>query len=83
MDGISERCYMPINKYKCKDCGKEFSKIVISPEKAPSQCPVCGAPEPEEIGAAFNPDAKLAERLSCVSCDSCTEEAGCSAVRPS
>lgn len=74
---------MPITKYRCKDCGKEFAKIVINPEKAPLECPVCGAAEPREIGAAFNPEPALAERLSCVSCDSCSGETGCGTVRPS
>ncbi len=71
---------MPISKYKCKECGKEFAKILLSLENAPSKCPVCGAPETEELGAAFNPDSRLIERLSCFSCDSCSEETGCQTV---
>ncbi|MDQ7785355.1 MAG: zinc ribbon domain-containing protein [Desulfomonilaceae bacterium] len=71
---------MPITKYRCADCGKEFAKILLKTEDAPSKCPVCGATELEDFGAAFDPDARLIERLSCFSCDSCGEQSGCAAA---
>jgi putative FmdB family regulatory protein len=64
---------MPIPKYRCRECGKEFAKIFINPENAPKQCPVCFAIEPEYLGPAFESDLSQLQRLSCASCDSCGE----------
>ncbi|MEI8182870.1 MAG: FmdB family zinc ribbon protein [Desulfomonile sp.] len=69
---------MPILKYKCNECGKEFTKIFVNPEKAPRECPVCGSANPEEVGAAFNAEDKSLDRFFCVSCDSCGDESACS-----
>lgn len=68
---------MPILKYRCNSCGKEFPKILVDPAQAPSGCPVCGAVEIEELGAAFNAENVSLERLLCQSCDSCGVEGGC------
>ena len=62
---------MPIPKYKCRECGKEFAKILTSVDNTPKHCPVCGASEPEEIGPAFEYNASTLQRLSCASCDAC------------
>ena len=40
---------MPILKYKCAGCGKEFAKIFFNPEDAPRHCPVCGDGNIEEV----------------------------------
>jgi putative FmdB family regulatory protein len=56
---------MPILKYKCDDCGKEFAKIFFKPEDAPRDCPVCGERNIKEIGAAFDYDRKSMDRLMC------------------
>ena len=68
---------MPILKYKCRDCGKEFAKIFFKAEDAPGQCPVCRAEDPIELGAAFDYDGKSLERLMCDSCDSCADDGSC------
>lgn len=64
---------MPIPRYKCRECGKEFAKILINLENTPKHCPVCGASEPEELGPAFEYDVAAFQRLSCASCDACEE----------
>jgi putative FmdB family regulatory protein len=68
---------MPILKYKCSECGKEFSKIFIDPTNAPQQCPVCGYDHPQEMGPAFDVEGKSPERSLCFSCDSCGDESAC------
>lgn len=65
---------MPIPKYRCRECGKEFAKILVNLENAPRQCPVCRASELEEIGPAFEHNMSSQQRLSCASCDACGEE---------
>ncbi len=66
---------MPIPKYKCTSCGKEFAKIVMRFQDIPRNCPVCGADGPVEMGPAFRYDKSSAERLNCVACDACGDEA--------
>jgi len=60
---------MPILKYECSGCGKEFAKIFFEPEGAPQACPVCGGTDLQEVGQAFDYENKSLERLACVSCD--------------
>jgi putative FmdB family regulatory protein len=67
---------MPILKYKCVECGKEFAKIMFSLDDAPKGCPVCGAESPLEAGQAFSDAEGLAARRLCTSCDTC-EVTGC------
>lgn len=69
---------MPILKYLCHSCGKEFPKIVITPDKAPEKCIVCGAETVEEIGEAFATTAGAVERFFCQSCDTCSGDLSCS-----
>jgi putative FmdB family regulatory protein len=64
---------MPILNYRCRECGKEFAKILMNDNNAPRSCPVCGAPEPIEEGPAFSQDASATERMLCTSCDSCAD----------
>jgi len=68
---------MPVLKYVCHTCGKEFPKIVTSPDKVPTKCIVCGAETLEEIGEAFPNNAVTLDRFFCNSCDSCTEDQSC------
>jgi putative FmdB family regulatory protein len=68
---------MPILKYRCKSCDKTFSKILVSPLNAPKKCPVCGAPDPEELGESFHYDEASAARSLCLSCDSCGTDSAC------
>jgi putative FmdB family regulatory protein len=71
---------MPILRYECGDCGKEFAKIFFNLEDAPKVCPVCGAEDLRELGRAFDYEAKSLERAACVSCETCGEEdASCAA----
>ncbi|MGD9819507.1 MAG: zinc ribbon domain-containing protein, partial [Desulfomonilaceae bacterium] len=51
---------MPITKYRCLDCGKEFSKIYFSLDHAPTKCTVCGASNIVEAGPTFRDDGELA-----------------------
>ncbi len=69
---------MPVLKFRCNDCGKEFAKILIKPEDTPKKCLVCGAADLAVIGPAFDYRNKDLERIFCVSCDSCEHDAGCS-----
>jgi putative FmdB family regulatory protein len=62
---------MPLLRFKCQVCGKKFAKIFFSVENAPKRCPVCAAPELEELGPAFRPDIRAIQRAVCISCDSC------------
>lgn len=73
---------MPILKYRCLDCGKEFSKIFFSDDNAPTCCTVCGTSNIVESGPTFKTDNALAEKVLCMSCDTCSDE-GCGNVRPS
>jgi putative FmdB family regulatory protein len=74
---------MPILKYKCVGCGKEFAKIFFNPEDAPRHCPVCGEGNLEETGSAFDYEQKSLDRLMCMSCETCEGEDSCSAVTSS
>ena len=65
---------MPIVKYRCTDCDKEFAKIFVTPEKAPSECPVCGSGNLQDMGQAFQVDIGSFQRLSCSSCDTCGDD---------
>ncbi|MEF3255316.1 MAG: zinc ribbon domain-containing protein [Deferribacterales bacterium] len=39
---------MPIYEFKCNDCGKQFSKLVIKKEDVP-QCPSCKSENVEKL----------------------------------
>jgi putative FmdB family regulatory protein len=67
---------MPILKFRCNDCGKEFAKILFTEAAIPKECPVCGAGNPEELGSVFGGESGLSQRRLCTSCDSCGDE-GC------
>jgi putative FmdB family regulatory protein len=69
---------MPIISYKCRECGKEFSKIFFKPEDAPRECPVCSAANLQELGAAFQSDEQMARRVMGVSCEGCVDADSCS-----
>ena len=71
---------MPILKYRCSGCGKEFAKIVFYPENSPRSCPVCGTGAPEELGDAFEADEYALKRPACVSCDNCGDEGACGII---
>ena len=73
---------MPILKYKCQECGKEFSKIFFSEDNAPTRCMVCGTDNIVEAGSTFESDDALTQRVLCASCDSCSDE-GCGNVSTS
>ncbi|MCA1959180.1 MAG: zinc ribbon domain-containing protein [Desulfomonile sp.] len=66
---------MPITRYRCRSCGKEFVKIFFEPENAPRACTVCGAVDLEDMGPAF--DATARPRFACASCISCGPEGSC------
>jgi len=69
---------MPITSYKCRECGKEFSKIFFKAENAPRECPVCGKTDLEELGPTFQGDEQMARRLIGVSCETCVDADSCS-----
>lgn len=73
---------MPILKYVCVECGKEFSKIFFSLEHAPTKCPVCSSEHISELGDTFKTDQDLASRVLCMSCNSCSDDS-CSHPRTS
>lgn len=62
---------MPITKYECGDCGKEFAKIFFEASEAPDKCPVCGAANIRELGEAFTYDAGMLNRVIGADCGSC------------
>jgi putative FmdB family regulatory protein len=68
---------MPISKFRCSKCAKDFAKIFFRPEDAPGRCPVCGAPDPIEVGPAFSYEGKSLDRLMSVACGTCGEEHCC------
>lgn len=68
---------MPILKYTCEDCGKEFAKIIVNEDHIPKNCPVCDSQVLVEHGAAFHADMDQTQRALCMSCDSCGEEQSC------
>ncbi len=68
---------MPILKFLCQSCGKEFAKIFTDSWGSPTHCPVCGADQLKDLGPAFHPDVMQIRRASCVSCGSCEEEISC------
>ncbi|MBM4326483.1 MAG: zinc ribbon domain-containing protein [Deltaproteobacteria bacterium] len=69
---------MPILKYRCSVCEKEFAKIFFRPEAAPRACPVCGAKDPIEMGPAFDSGEQSIARAMCGSCDACGgDDASC------
>lgn len=71
---------MPIKSYKCRECGKEFSKIFFTLENAPRECPVCGASNPEDLGSTFQADEQTAQRVMRGSCDACGDEDCCTSA---
>jgi putative FmdB family regulatory protein len=66
---------MPILKFRCRDCGKEFAKIIVKAEQAPRSCPVCGAEDLAVAGPAFEGAEEMTRRPMCMTCDSCGEQA--------
>jgi putative FmdB family regulatory protein len=68
---------MPILRYQCERCGKEFAKIIVDPEHAPKNCPVCESARITEMGPAFQTDPEQMKRALCMSCDSCEDEQSC------
>lgn len=64
---------MPILKFRCRTCEKEFPKIFLKPEQAPRTCPVCGADDIVIIGPAFEETDDRRKRALCMTCDSCGE----------
>jgi putative FmdB family regulatory protein len=68
---------MPIMKYTCRSCGKEFAKIFFSPENAPKRCPVCGGDNVQEKGPAFDAGARPLSSLICTSCEGCDHDHAC------
>lgn len=45
---------MPIYEYECKDCGREFSLLVLkSAEAANVQCKACGSPNISKLMSKF------------------------------
>lgn len=71
---IEQEVIMPILKYRCADCGKEFAKILMEENQVPTQCPVCGAGDLQEVGPAFSVERTLLARYGCTSCDTCEGE---------
>lgn len=69
---------MPIIRYKCRECGKEFSKIFFTTENAPRECPVCRATNLDELGPTFQADDQTAQRVMGVSCETCADAGSCS-----
>jgi putative FmdB family regulatory protein len=67
---------MPILKYRCNACGKEFAKISLTLAGIPKECPVCGAANPQEAGPAFEVEEGFGLRPQCTSCEDCSSE-GC------
>ncbi len=67
---------MPIPRFQCQECGKEFAKIIVNPNNRPQACPACGAGALREMGPAFpETDRRFADAL-CASCESCATESG-------
>ncbi len=64
---------MSIIRYKCDSCGHEFPKLVVTPDKAPRQCPVCAAENPTELGPAFYVHEESVARRGYIGCHSCDE----------
>ena len=44
---------MPILKFQCINCGKEFAKIFVDSSAPPKSCPVCGASSLEVSGTGL------------------------------
>jgi len=68
---------MPIKSYKCRQCGKEFSKIFFTAENAPRECPVCRGSNPEDLGSTFQADEQTAQRVMSGSCEACADADCC------
>ncbi|HTY22947.1 MAG TPA: FmdB family zinc ribbon protein [Desulfomonilaceae bacterium] len=64
---------MPILDYKCNTCGNAFPKLVLTPENAPLQCPVCKGSDIAYIGPAFDVDERTMIRRTSISCEACGE----------
>jgi putative FmdB family regulatory protein len=65
---------MPISKFKCGDCGKEFAKIHTGAADETIKCPVCRSENTSELGAAFEPSGARLPGFSCDdSCDTCAD----------
>ena len=64
---------MPIMKFRCGDCGKEFAKIYFSSQHAPKACTLCGAENLEELGPAFPVEEAVSQRPMCMTCDACED----------
>ena len=74
---------MPIKSYKCRECGKEFSKIFFTAENAPRECPVCGASSPDDLGQTFLVDEQTAHRVLSGSCETCGDGDCCGSTESS
>jgi len=52
--GVVEEELMPIYEYRCKECGKVFSKLQSMGATAEGiTCPACGSPEVERMVSSF------------------------------
>lgn len=67
---------MPIKRYRCRACGKEFAKIFFQADQAPRACTVCHAEDLEDLGQAF--EASCSPRFACASCATCGPDGSCS-----
>jgi putative FmdB family regulatory protein len=74
---------MPVMRYRCDGCGKEFAKIFFEFDQAPQSCPVCGNADVHELGHAFSQDPETIARVWRGSCESCEDEGGCSVAASS
>lgn len=45
---------MPVYSFVCKECGKEFTKLVKIKEKERVACPHCGKRELKQLFGRFN-----------------------------
>ena len=60
---------VPIYEYQCKECGKEFEKLVRSISTAPKvECPHCGGKEVKKAFSLFGTKSPSSSDLSASTC---------------
>jgi len=67
---------MPIYEYRCRDCGEQFEKLVLSSRADQVECENCGSSETEKLISSFATGGDIKSTSSVSSRNSCSSGGG-------